>query len=252
MAKKEKETLNVNTLGLILAGAIIGGTVIGSIIYVNINGIDDADPVVNTAVTKTSTVVDNQPSESSDILDIESVSSAGIITSVDVVPEGSSIDESSFGNEGNSTAVETSVEIVSDVVDDDPVLEDNISVDTAIDVKADETASNQDIELPVVVYSRDGLLSVVDKAQLEIKLINPYVDYQADSEYILVSMMIEVPEQIGEPYSVDAIFAGGISEGFLFGQHGEDYNFWFPSCMYECSFTDEYRLKYPEVVDLSW
>ncbi|MFH1425837.1 MAG: hypothetical protein ABIG66_00175 [Candidatus Kerfeldbacteria bacterium] len=111
-----------------------------------------------------------------------------------------------------------------------------------------------DFDLPVIVYERAGLLNdttegQLEKQQLEKKLINPYVDYKAEeSDNILVTLDIIVPENVGEEYEVLAIFENGGTEGFLFGEREGDYDYWQPDCMDACEFSDEYKAKYPEVV----
>lgn len=110
------------------------------------------------------------------------------------------------------------------------------------------------LKLPAIAFGRPGLLTTdegkKEKEILEKKLINPYIDYKNDTGE-LISMFITVPENIGEPYDVVAIFKGenlNGHEGFLFGKREQEYDYWKPDCMGECEFTDEYKAKYPEVV----
>lgn len=113
-------------------------------------------------------------------------------------------------------------------------------------------AKNEVSDLPVVAYDRAGLLTDAEKTQLEEKLINPYIDYHANPAHNanqgLVSMYIEVPAEVGDDYLVTAIFKGGVINGFLFGAREQNYNYWTPDCMGGCTFSDDFKAKYPDVV----
>lgn len=103
--------------------------------------------------------------------------------------------------------------------------------------------------LPVVSYSREGLLermenSEQERKKLREKLINPFSDYYSEG---LIAIHIEVPENTGEQYAVTAIFANGGTISFIFGQKGESFDYWKPDCMGECQFSDEFKEKYPEI-----
>lgn len=106
-------------------------------------------------------------------------------------------------------------------------------------------------DLPSVVYERPGLLTVADKAAIEDKLIEPYILYNKGNTNKLVSIDFEVPAAVGQPYIVRAVFMNDITEGFVFGERGEPIDWWVPTCMDTCVFTDEFEAAYPEIVDLS-
>lgn len=115
---------------------------------------------------------------------------------------------------------------------------------------------NSGIKLPVVVYGRPGLLNNdaagrAEKKNLEAKFVQPFVDYHTAAKPALVSLYITVPVSLGEPYGVDAIYEGGGSSGFLFGERGGNYDYWMPTCMGECPFTPEFAKKYPQIVKAS-
>lgn len=114
-------------------------------------------------------------------------------------------------------------------------------------------SDNTCMDLPVVAYSRAGLLNdadgLIEKAKLEQKFINPYIDYQKEKDMGLVSLHITVPQNIGEQYDVVAIFKEGAIESFLFGKFKQDFDWWKPDCMGGCTFSDAYRTKYPQVVE---
>lgn len=104
--------------------------------------------------------------------------------------------------------------------------------------------------LPVIAFAREGLLSDAERMSLNEKFIEPFVDYQqmlGHSE--ILTTVIEVPQNIGEPYVITSVSSEGNVGGFLFGERGGDYNYWTPGCFGECEFTDEYAQKYPEVLE---
>lgn len=149
----------------------------------------------------------------------------------------------------SSLATDAQEQMVSLQEQIDTLEETNANLEAA----ATEAAASEDLELPVVVYSRPGLLNNTEEGQaekenLEEKLVNPYIDYEKDKDSDLISIQISVPENIGEAYNVDAIFAGGGHAGFLFGAREGDYDYWVPECMGPCEFSDEFKAKYPEIV----
>ncbi|GBE17204.1 hypothetical protein BMS3Abin15_01041 [bacterium BMS3Abin15] len=104
-----------------------------------------------------------------------------------------------------------------------------------------------DLELPVVVYERPGLLTPAEKTNLEKKMVNPFFAYYNEEEINYVTMSVEVPINPGEAYSVLAIYKNGGSMGFLFGERGGDYDYWEPECMNDCPFSDAFRAQYPQI-----
>ena len=104
---------------------------------------------------------------------------------------------------------------------------------------------------PVIAFEGEELLTISERELLNEKFIEPYVDYyQMLGDSNLLTTVIEVPKNAGEPYLISVVMSDGNNGGFLFGKKGEDFNYWFPGCFDECKFTEEYRLKYPEVVEL--
>lgn len=111
----------------------------------------------------------------------------------------------------------------------------------------------EDLDLPVVVYGRPGLLNNTEegraeKAILEQKLVQPYIDYYNEDEIDLIALRILVPVEIGEAYSVLGIFGDGVMEEFLFGVREDEYGYWEPTCMGECEYSEAFSAKYPEIV----
>jgi len=107
---------------------------------------------------------------------------------------------------------------------------------------------SQEVKLPVVTYERAGLLDTTEKSKLKTKLLNPYFDYYNEKEMTYIAVVVTVPENAGEQYSVVAVHKDGGYQGFLFGKRGEDYDYWKPECMEECKYTDKFKEKYPEIV----
>jgi len=112
-------------------------------------------------------------------------------------------------------------------------------------------------DMPVIVFEGEGLFQGKEGARqreyLEEKFINPFLDYNksdSNSKIRIVSIMISVPQNIGEKYIVRTVNSDGSSGGFLFGSRGQEYDIWIPGCFSECKFTDLYKQKYPEVVRL--
>ncbi len=114
------------------------------------------------------------------------------------------------------------------------------------------------IQLPVVAFGRPGLLNntaegLAEKARLQEKLINPFIDYYKETGGGPVSLYIEVPASVGMPYVVTAIFCGngfacGGTEEFLFGNRERAYGFWQPPCDMEgCTLSEAFKKKYPAI-----
>lgn len=110
------------------------------------------------------------------------------------------------------------------------------------------------IKFPIIAYGRAGLLNSteagrIEKKKLEERLVNPFVDYYNEQEVNLVTLYIVVPTDIGGNYVVDAFFADGRYQGFLFGKREQEYGYWGgPECMGPCEFSETFKQKYPQIV----
>ncbi len=109
----------------------------------------------------------------------------------------------------------------------------------------------------VVVYFPNGFIDKDDKGELITKLINPMIDY---SPGIFISITVDpnIPQLYAsgnrdEKYSVRTIGKKdkGETGTFYFGSKKDGINWWTPTCLDNCSFTQSYRNTYPEVVKLS-
>lgn len=118
------------------------------------------------------------------------------------------------------------------------------------EVSNDENALCERLDLPLVRYGREGLLSATEKAALEKYLVEPYSLYYSVDETGggIVTMYIEVPEKVGEPYLLTAIHEVGTA-GMVFGERGGEMNYWQPTCMGECPYPDVFKEKYPQLVE---
>jgi len=127
-----------------------------------------------------------------------------------------------------------------------------IMTSTSTSVSANTTNR---IKFPVVVYSREGLLTATEKKNLEEKFVNPYTDYNNENEdgINLVALYIIVPKNIGEEYGVVGIFGSekryGVEE-FGFGKREQVYGYWQPECMGACVYSDAFKAKYPHLEQL--
>ncbi len=120
-----------------------------------------------------------------------------------------------------------------------------------------QSESTPNTQFPVVVYGRPGLLhnseeGLIEKKNLEEKLVHPYTDYHNEDGLNLVAMYITVPQNIGEEYDIVAIFGSeseyGTSE-FGFGAREQEYDYWEPGCMGPCDFSEAFKAKYPQIVE---
>ena len=109
-------------------------------------------------------------------------------------------------------------------------------------------------ELPVVVFTPEGVFSDQEKEELKEKLVNPMVDYNPDT---FVSINIEIYSQdkfVGGATDDKYIIATvgkpdkGGSGGFIYGSKKKGIDWWTPDCLDKCEFSEEYKTKYPEVI----
>ena len=105
-----------------------------------------------------------------------------------------------------------------------------------------------DEDLPIVIYTPGGLFTDEEKTNLKAKLVDPLIDFESSTDYPVVTMNIQKYDGEDYQYQVDAIQKGGVNAGFLYGEKGKDLNYYQPTCMGPCPFTDEFKEKYPEIV----
>ena len=107
----------------------------------------------------------------------------------------------------------------------------------------------QNVQLPVIVYEPSGLFSVDDKQDLTNKIVNPFFDYNNETEINFIAMIID-KNQSGE-YGFLAIHKNGGYNSQVVTKQGSKFDYWYPECMEVCQFSESYKQKYPEVVTLA-
>ncbi len=106
----------------------------------------------------------------------------------------------------------------------------------------------------VVIIESEGNLPKDDVNGLRTRVIEPYVEYYKTGSQKLATFKVSVNTQASKtdyPYMADAIFVGGGNEGFLISKKNGQINWWVPGCIVECQFSDLFKQKYPEIVELS-
>lgn len=123
---------------------------------------------------------------------------------------------------------------------------------------ATSSKTSANIQFPVVVYGRPGLLhntkeGLAEKKNLEEKFVHPYTDYHNEEGIELVALYITVPQNIGQAYDVVGIFGSENQYGteqFSFGAREQEYDYWKPDCMGGlCPFSDAFKKKYPQIAE---
>lgn len=104
----------------------------------------------------------------------------------------------------------------------------------------------------VVVFEPPLGGEFADKAAIQTKIVNPFLDYYADEngEGFLVSLSIAKNLQESKtayPYTANAIFNNGGNSGFTIAKTDGVIPWWAPDCM-KCTFSAGFKAKYPEIV----
>lgn len=105
---------------------------------------------------------------------------------------------------------------------------------------------------PVVVIESEGSIPAQDLSELKLRVINPYIDFKAESQPgELVSFKVS-PNLLASkdtyPYMADAVFKNGGNEGFLIMKSAGHINWYLPECINGCNFSESFKAKYPEIV----
>lgn len=159
-----------------------------------------------------------------------------------------------FRVESQSSVEEVINQYTVNEVESDITSEVRQQYNKEIPILTDKQQELLDIDFPIIAYGRPGLLNITDeglieKKQLEDKLINPFIDYYNEDGINLVSLHITVPKEVGDSYTVQAIFKTGGTIGFSFGSREQEYAYWQPECMSPCNLSDAYKEKYPEIAN---
>jgi len=105
---------------------------------------------------------------------------------------------------------------------------------------------------PVVVFDAAGSFSDSEEEQIRTRVVNPFIAYHQDIEgqADIVSMTISHSSGTLEsyPYGADAIFANGAHSSFLISTTDGVVDWYLPDCLGDCSFSENFRANYPEIV----
>jgi hypothetical protein len=116
-------------------------------------------------------------------------------------------------------------------------------------------SNNSQIELPVIRFI-PATFSQEEKEELMEKVINPFVDYEKETQNTnIISIQIkkyskaEIDNQVyvRYMYGIDAIAETG-DIVWLEREEGKAIDYWIPDCMGKCQFSESFKIKYPEVV----
>ena len=99
-----------------------------------------------------------------------------------------------------------------------------------------------------IVYEAAGSFSASEKNQIQEKVINPFVDYYKDLDQEIASITISKSTTAGYPYALSGIFKSGVNNSFLIKASGGIVDWWYPECMGECPFSEEFKTKYSEII----
>ena len=112
-------------------------------------------------------------------------------------------------------------------------------------------------KLPLVVYKQKTIydkseISDTEKKELNEKLIDPYFTYNRDRD-IIAAIIGLASVYNGNKYSISFYFPEGGTHGMLFGDRSGNYDYWTPDCYGPCDFDEEFRQKYPQILEkLEW
>lgn len=104
----------------------------------------------------------------------------------------------------------------------------------------------------VVVFEPPLGTEFEDKSAIQLKVINPFLDYYAEEngEGYLVSLAISQNTQASKaeyPYLASAIFKNGGNSGFVIRKTNGAVQYWTPDCM-KCTFSASFKANYPDIV----
>ena len=139
---------------------------------------------------------------------------------------------------------------VAPVVEPTPTLTETITPSTSVSPSLSSiiTASPTPETSFPIVYEASGSFSASEKNQIQERIINPFVDYYNDLDQEIASITISKSATAGYPYALSGIFKSGVNNSFLIKASGGVVDWWYPECMGECPFSDEFKAKYPEII----
>lgn len=123
------------------------------------------------------------------------------------------------------------------------------------DISTKKSANITEQDLPKVVFTPSGAFIEAERAELMKKIVEPFKTYHntGNDEYVALSINIKKNDKgdvvrHGHLYSAEAIHSPQGSEGWIFGENGT-IDYWRPTCMDYCNYSDEFKEKYPDLVE---
>ena len=103
---------------------------------------------------------------------------------------------------------------------------------------------------PTVSYVGFPAGSATNTLKVDFKkfLVDPFTDFRAEYDQIVVTIGLKYPAKTGLPYGVTVTYKAGDPELFEFGKRGTALTYWKPTCNGGCQFSDAFKTKYPDVV----
>jgi len=123
------------------------------------------------------------------------------------------------------------------------------------DISTQKSANITEQDLPKVVFTPSGAFIDAEREEIMKKVVEPFKTYHntGNDEYVALTINIQKNNkgeviQHGYLYSANAILSPQGSEGWLFGENGT-VDYWKPTCMDVCPYSDEFKEKYPNLVE---
>lgn len=118
---------------------------------------------------------------------------------------------------------------------------------------ATSDAESASVTLPIVGFIPDGKFTAEEKKELMEKVVNPMHDYTPEQYAAVVIEYFEPNKFLNADDKKYIITTLGEKDGqwggFMMGSKSTGtIEWWVPECMDTCTFSDEYKSKYPEVV----
>ncbi|MFA5986613.1 MAG: hypothetical protein WC819_04685 [Parcubacteria group bacterium] len=132
-----------------------------------------------------------------------------------------------------------------------PTQEKNVQKDPVAPAE-NTTIEKISASKPVIVF-KPATFTEQEKEDLLTRIINPYIDYALESESttplsISIVKNTEGQNTTGYMYTIDVIFGNDTYSDWLEREVGTPLRTWTPDCMDTCTFSEQYKMKHPNVV----
>jgi hypothetical protein len=105
----------------------------------------------------------------------------------------------------------------------------------------------------LVEYTPDESFNPMDKMQLATKYAQPISEYyitQPENKVSKIQFTENTNDTTGEyPFNAKIIFENGAISEQLIKKTYEEIEYWKPECLNGCNFTEEFKAKYPTIVE---